>query len=73
VSLELKNGQKLNGVLQQEKPDGYLVKVGNSPDTLVKKTDVTNRINSPSSMPPMHLLLSKKEIRDVVAFLGSLQ
>jgi putative heme-binding domain-containing protein len=73
VSLELKNGQKLNGVLQQEKPDGYLVKVGNSPDTLVKKSDVTNRINSPSSMPPMHLLLSKKEIRDVVAFLGSLQ
>ena len=73
VSLDLKNGQKLNGILQQEKPEGYLVKVGNNPDTLVKKTDVAQRTNSPSSMPPMHLLLNKKEIRDVVAFLASLK
>jgi putative heme-binding domain-containing protein len=73
VSLELKNGQKVNGVLQQEKPDGYLVKVGNSPDTLVKKSDVASRVNAPSAMPPMHLLLSKKEIRDVVAFLAGLK
>ncbi len=73
VSLELKNGQKLNGVMQQEKPDGYLVKVGNRPDTLVKKSDVASRVNAPSGMPPMHLLLSKKEIRDVVGYLASLK
>jgi putative heme-binding domain-containing protein len=73
VSLDLKNGQKLNGVLQEERSDVLRMKVGNSPDTLVRKTDIAQRNNSPSSMPPMHLLLSKKEIRDVVAFLGTMK
>jgi putative heme-binding domain-containing protein len=73
VSLDLKNGQKLNGVLQEERPDALLMKVGNNPDTLVRKTDIAQRNNSPSSMPPMHLLLSKKEIRDVVSFLATLK
>ncbi len=73
VTLELKNGQKLNGILQQEKKDGYLIKVGDKPDSLVRKTDVSNRINSPSSMPPMHLMISRKEIRDVVSYLATLK
>jgi quinoprotein glucose dehydrogenase len=73
VTLETKNKQNLNGILQQEKPEGYVMKIGDRPDTLVKKSDVANRINSASSMPPMHLLLNKKEIRDVVAFLSTLK
>jgi hypothetical protein len=73
VSLDLKNGQKLNGVLQEQRSDALRMKVGNSPDTLVRKTDIAQRNNAPSSMPPMHLLLSKKEIRDVVAFLGTMK
>lgn len=73
VTLELKNGQKVNGILQQEKPEGYLMKVGDKPDTLIRKTEVANRINSPSSMPPMHLLLKRKEIRDVVSYLATLK
>ncbi len=73
VSLDLKNGQKLNGVLQEERPDALRMKVGNSPDTLVQKADIAQRSNSPSSMPPMHLLLNKKEIRDVVAYLATLK
>jgi putative heme-binding domain-containing protein len=73
VTLELKNKQKINGILQQEKADGYIMKIGDRPDTLVKKTEVVNRVNAPSSMPPMHLLLSRKEIRDVVSFLGTLK
>jgi putative heme-binding domain-containing protein len=73
VTLELKNGQKINGILQQEKPEGYLMKVGDKPDTMVRKAEVVNRINSPSSMPPMHLLLKKKEIRDVVSYLATLK
>jgi len=49
------------------------MKIGDRPDTLIKKTEVVNRVNSPSSMPPMHLLLSRREIRDVVSFLGTLK
>ncbi len=73
VTLELKNGQKVNGILQQEKPEGYVMKVGDKADTLIRKTEVANRINSPSSMPQMYLLLSKKEIRDVVSYLATLK
>lgn len=73
VTLELKNNNKINGILQQEKSDGYVMKIGDMPDTLVKKSDVINKINNPSSMPQMHYILSKKEIRDVVSFLATLK
>jgi len=73
VTLELKNHQKLNGVLQAEKPLAYQLKIGNKADTLVKKADVVNKIMSPSSMPQMSLLLSKKEIRNVIAYLSTLK
>lgn len=73
VTLELNDKRKLNGILQEEKPQGYVMKIGDRPDTLVRKADVRVRTNAPSSMPPMHLLLNKKEIRDVVAFLASLK
>jgi putative heme-binding domain-containing protein len=73
VTLELKNHKKLNGILQIEKPLEYQIKIGNKSDTLVKKTDVLNKIMSPSSMPPMHLLLSKKDIRNVIAYLSTLK
>jgi quinoprotein glucose dehydrogenase len=73
VSLDLKDGRKVNGILQQENADGYLMKVGDKADTLVRKAEVRARTNSPSGMPPMYLLLSKKEIRDVVSYLGTLK
>lgn len=73
VTLDMKNGQKLNGTLQQEKKDSYVIKIGDKPDTTVRKSDVANRINAPSSMPPMHLMISRREIRDVVSYLATLK
>jgi putative heme-binding domain-containing protein len=73
VTLELKNHQKLNGILQAEKPLAYQIKIGNKGDTLVRKTDVVNKITYPSSMPQMNLLLSKKDIRNVIAYLSTLK
>ncbi len=73
VSLDLKNGKKINGILQQEKPNGLLLKIGDKPDTLINKVQIVKRTNSPSSMPPMRYLLTKKEIRDLVSFLSTLK
>jgi len=73
VVLELKNAKKISGILQEENTDGYVMKVGDKPDTLVSKLDVVKKTDSPSSMPPMHYLLTKKEIRDVVSFLATLK
>ena len=73
VALELKNGKKINGILQQEKPKGLLMKIGDKPDTLISLKDIATRTNGVSSMPPMRFLLSKKEIRDLVSFLATLK
>lgn len=73
VTLELKNNKKITGILQQENPEGFILKIGDKADTLVNKVDVSKRTNSPSSMPPMQYLLTKKEIRDVVSFLATLK
>jgi putative heme-binding domain-containing protein len=73
VSLELKNSRKVSGILQQVNKDSYLLKVGDKPDTLINKADVLKRTDAPSSMPPMQYLLTKKEIRDVIAFLAALK
>ncbi len=73
VSLELVGGKKINGILQQEKSNGLLVKVGDKPDTLISKESIAKRTDGMSSMPPMRLLLSKKEIRDLVSFLSTMK
>jgi quinoprotein glucose dehydrogenase len=73
VSLELKNGKKISGILQGEKDQELTIKVGDKPDTLIRKDQVVKRTNAMSSMPPMPYLLTKKEIRDVVSFLATLK
>lgn len=73
VTLELKNGKSVAGVLQEEKPDALLLKVGERPDTLVSKSDIAKQTTAPSSMPPMRYLLTKRQIRDLVSFLSTLK
>lgn len=73
VTLELKDGGKVSGILQEERPAGLVVKVGDKPDTLIRKDLITKRTNGGSSMPPMNLLLTKKQIRDLVSFLSTLK
>lgn len=73
VTLELTNNKKISGILKDETTEGFVLKIGDKADTLVNKKDVNKRSNSPSSMPPMQYLLTKKEIRDVVSFLATLK
>lgn len=70
VVLELKDGEKVTGVLQGEDKNGLKVKVGNDPDRTIPNSQIVKKIYSPSSMPDMKAVLSKKEIRDVVSFLA---
>ena len=73
VAITLKNGKTVSGVLQGETNTEVMVKVGDQPDTTIKKEQIAKRINSPSSMPEMRYLLTKREIRDVVSFLATLK
>lgn len=72
VQLELKNGTTISGTLMEEKADGLVMKVGSKPDTLIMNSSIAERKNSPSSMPDMKALLTKREIRDLVSFLSTM-
>ncbi|SFT50337.1 putative membrane-bound dehydrogenase domain-containing protein [Algoriphagus locisalis] len=72
VQLELKDGTSVSGTLMEEQENGLLVKVGAKPDTLIMNSSIAERKNSPSSMPDMKALLSKREIRDLLSFLSTM-
>ena len=73
VTLEMKDGKKISGVLQGENKTGIIIKEGLEADKTIPKDQIAKRTNSPSSMPDMKTILSKKEIRDVVSFLAGLK
>ncbi|HLL94552.1 MAG TPA: hypothetical protein VK404_06220, partial [Spirosoma sp.] len=73
VDLKLKNGKTVSGILQEETNTDVSVKVGNQPNAVIRKDQIAKRTNSPSSMPEMKYLLTKREIRDVVSFLSTLK
>lgn len=73
VSLELKDGKTVAGILQEEKRAGLVLKIGDKPDTVISKEQIVKQTSAVSSMPPMRLLLSKREIRDLMSFLVTLK
>ncbi|MEO5889388.1 MAG: HEAT repeat domain-containing protein [Ferruginibacter sp.] len=73
VTLELKNGKTVSGILEEENNTSLSIKSGNEPKAVIPKDQVAKRTNAASSMPEMKNILSKKEIRDVVSFLATLK
>jgi quinoprotein glucose dehydrogenase len=71
VSLTLKKGQTVAGVLNEETKDQYVVTVGTDVWS-VQKADVQSVTEPISAMPPMSTLLTLREMRDIVAFLATL-
>lgn len=73
VTVELNNGKKLSGILQGEDKQKLSVKIGDRPDTVIQVSDIRSKTYGQSSMPPMNLLLTKREIRDLVSFISTLK
>ena len=73
VTLTLTNGEQLSGIYQGEDNRGVKIKNGQEPDRVVAHGDIKEKTFSPSSMLDMKGILSKREIRDVVAFLATLK
>ncbi|SOE23773.1 putative membrane-bound dehydrogenase domain-containing protein [Spirosomataceae bacterium TFI 002] len=74
VSLTLKDGQEVNGVLMKESKDELELHTDEAAEPLrVATARIARRENMPSSMPPMGLIMSKREIRDVVAYLSAMK
>jgi putative membrane-bound dehydrogenase-like protein len=72
ASLSLKDGNKIAGIILAESDSDISLKVGDE-TKLISKTDITERNDIPSSMPPMKDILTIREIRDVVAYLITLR
>ena len=73
VSLVLKGGQEVTGVLAKETETELTLNTSDAEPLVIEKSRIQKRENMPSSMPPMGMLLSKREIRDVVEYLTTLR
>jgi quinoprotein glucose dehydrogenase len=73
VTLELKDGKSVSGILEKEDNETLTIKSGSEQGEVIGKDQIVKRINAASSMPEMKNILSKKQIRDVVSFLSQLK
>jgi putative membrane-bound dehydrogenase-like protein len=71
VSIKLRNGQQVDGTLREE-TDTHVVLIAGTQQRIAK-TDIADRTNPVSAMPPVGLLLKPREIRDLVEFLSTLR
>lgn len=73
VILETNDGETVSGTVLEETDSAIRLKIGKEDIRTVEKTQIAKRENIPSSMPPMGSILTKRQIRDLVAFLGRLE
>jgi quinoprotein glucose dehydrogenase len=73
VSVTLKDGSTVSGQFLSEDKKGLTIRNPEGAEQVIKNESIKERGPTISTMPPMEFLLSKSEIRDLVAFLASLQ
>ncbi len=73
VSVTLKDKTEVTGTLARETADAVTVRLFDGKTRTMKRTDIANQTAPISIMPPMLGILQPREIRDVVAYLGSLK
>jgi len=72
VTAVLENGETIRGVLREETQTTLTIESGDTKRTL-QKTELSQRTNTPSSMPAMGDILTRKELRDLVEYLKNLK
>jgi len=73
VTLTLTDGQVVNGVLIEENENELYLRTSEAEPMEVPLRRIAKRENSVSSMPAMGRMISKRELRDLVEYLGSLK
>ena len=73
ISLTMKDGSNITGQFRGEKDGVIELRDPENKVTKVKSKDVKERSAVVSTMPPMGLILQKREVRDVVEYLASLK
>lgn len=73
LSLVLKDGKSVAGQFLDEKEGAVILRDTSGKEISIPVGEIRERSPVISTMPPMGLILQKGELRDVVAFLASLQ
>ncbi len=73
VTLKLKDGRQVVGTLLEENEASLVIQEAAGDPTKIPQEQISERKNLPSSMFSMAKVLTKSEIRDLVAFLGTLK
>jgi len=74
IAITMNDGSLVTGMLMKETDtEVVLQKIDTKEEIVCKKTDIKTLPPAMSTMPPMGLVLSKSDIRDLVAFLESLK
>lgn len=72
VTLDLNNGETVSGTLIADEQGSVSLRSGNGEEQTYSSDQIKAKKLAPSSMPNMGQLLSKREIRDLVSFLSTL-
>ena len=74
VGITLKNGTRVDGTLREETATDVVVVAGTPPaERRIAKSDIAERSNPVSAMPPVGLIVKPREVRDLVAYLSTLR
>ena len=73
VSITRKSGEALSGTLLGEKDGALRLRLPDGKEVTIGKADIAAQTPPLSMMPPMGAILSKRQLRDVVAYLGTLK
>lgn len=73
VTIKLKDGQEVTGTLAKETESELTINTSDAEPLVIPVARIAKRENMPSAMPPMGMLMSKREIRDMVEFLSNLK
>jgi quinoprotein glucose dehydrogenase len=74
IAITMNDGSLVAGMMMKETETEVVVRnIETKVETVCKKTDIKTLPPAMSTMPPMGLILSKSDIRDLVAFLDSLK
>ncbi|GGW28880.1 DUF7133 domain-containing protein [Arenibacter certesii] len=73
VTLTLKEGQVVTGVLESESQDEIILRTSDAEPLVIATSRIAKRQNMPSGMPAMGSLMSKREIRDIIEFLANMK
>ncbi len=73
TALTLNSGEVVAGTLMKEDADSVRMKLPDATERSVPTSEITARSPLTSSMPPMGTIMSRRELRDVLAYLQTLK